>query len=133
MIKKWDSQADWETYESKNAQLLIAGGELSAWYGHTGWGIWDYDSGEAGRQWKEARILGACNITLPGIGQSNEIYVEVCTAETKADLDLWTNVRVFRYCTQSARPAPTQFPADLTGMVGRWFRVKIYVKYGLVT
>ena len=134
-IKKWDSQADWETYESKNIYLTIADNKLSAWYGHTGWGIWDYDSGKSGREWKVARMSGDCGAPPPGIGQSNEIHIEVCTAETEVDLDLWANVRSFRYCSVGGKGGggDTEFPADLTGMTGRWIRVKIFVKYGVVT
>jgi len=119
MIKRWDSKADWETYFSKDAVIIITpDGKLTEGGNRQGHVIYHYDSGIPLSKWIESRISCECEPIVPP--HVTLVQVTFKFAETVEDLTLATSYQYYG-CYQPG--GLHEFPVDLSSYVGRWISV----------
>ncbi len=119
MIKRWDSKADWESYFSKDAVIVITpDGKLTEGGTRHGHVIYHYDSGSSLNTWIESKISCECEPAVPP--HTVLVGVTFRFAETEAGLVL-ASPHIYVGCNQPYE-AP-EFPVDLSSYTGRWISV----------
>jgi len=122
MIKRWDSQADWETYVYKGAGILIGDTiTINPAITSSDVVVYDYDSGLSATEWSESKINCSCGIPAHYL-QTHLIQITFKFAETQAGLNPAPST-TYEGCRKKGIVNQTDFPVDLTGKVGRWVRL----------